>query len=117
MNLFIKIFENFFRLLRRFTPRNDKSLSIVILLIIIASCSPALYLPTEKHAEQSGIPLASLQQGRQIYVDHCGSCHMLFLPNQFTATKWKNEMEAMRLKITFSELEKKLMLDYLLVEK
>ena len=117
MKLFTEIFRNFFRLLRRFTPRDDKSLYIIILLIIIISCSPALYLPTEEMAEKSGIPLESLKQGRQLYVDHCGSCHMLYLPNQFGAAKWKKEMEAMRLKITFSEQEKQLMLGYLLAGK
>ncbi len=86
-------------------------------LFFCLACAPALYLPTEELAEQTGIPLENLKQGRQLYVDHCGSCHMLYLPNQFGAAKWKKEMEAMRLKITFSEQEKQLMLGYLLAGK
>ena len=124
-NTSVKIFEYFLRLLRRLTPRHylvryftiSPYHYIIILLVLFLACSPALYIPTQEVAEKTGIPLENLKAGRQLYVDHCGSCHMLYLPNQFTVTKWKNEMEAMRLKITFNEQEKQLMLGYLLAGK
>ena len=87
---------------------------LTILLVVLLACSPALYLPTEETAEQTGIPLTNLKQGRQIYVDHCGSCHMLYLPNKFTEPEWRKSMESMKAKVSFTEQEEQLMLDYLL---
>ena len=90
---------------------------LTISLFFCLACAPALYLPTQEVAEKTGIPLENLKQGRQIYVDHCGSCHMLYLPQQFTAPEWRKSMKAMHAKVEFSGLEEKLMLDYLLVGK
>ncbi|MBE0647956.1 MAG: hypothetical protein IH596_09245 [Bacteroidales bacterium] len=89
----------------------------VISLFILLSCVPALYLPTEEQAEKAGIPLDDLKMGRKLYIDHCGSCHMLYLPKQFTVEKWNTEMDSMRTKTTITDLEEKQILDYLLAGK
>ena len=88
-----------------------------ISLCVLFSCAPALYLPTVEQAERTGIPLDELKTGRQLYIDHCGSCHMHDLPKQFTTEKWRVEMDSMRSKVTITDLEEKLILDYLLAGK
>jgi len=88
-----------------------------IMLLLILSCTPALYLPTREQASRAGIPLDHLKQGRQLYIDHCGSCHMLHLPGEFTREKWTAELDSMQGKAKLTAQEKRTILDYLLVGK
>ncbi|MFC2102401.1 hypothetical protein ACFLS7_05360 [Bacteroidota bacterium] len=90
---------------------------VVIPLLILLSCSPALYLPTEEHTAKTGIPLDDLKAGRQLYIDYCGSCHMLYLPSQFSAEQWIQLMDTMRPKVTITNHEEKQIMDYLLTGK
>ncbi len=99
---------------KRISPYHYITISLAFLFI---TCTPALYLPTEEVAENSGVSLENLQQGRQIYVDHCGSCHMLYLPQRFTALEWEKSLNEMQEKVKISDREKKLVLDYLLAGK
>lgn len=86
---------------------------IVSLIFFFLACAPALYQPDAGHAEKSGVPLEALQKGRQSYVDHCGSCHQLHLPNEYPPAIWKNYMDSMKGKARITDEEKKLILDYL----
>mgnify|MGYP002641113957 FL=1 len=86
-------------------------------LFIFLSCTPSLYLPTQEQAEATGIPLDDLKSGRKLYVDHCGSCHMLYLPKQFSAERWRLEMDTMRTKVAITDLEEKQIMDYLMAGK
>lgn len=86
----------------------------IIPLFLFLACAPALYIPTADQAAEAGITLEELQRGRQLYIDNCGSCHMLYLPKQFTAEHWKNEIDSMRTRVSITEREKQLIVDYLL---
>lgn len=86
-------------------------------VLILFACAPSLYLPTDEQAARVGIPLEELQQGRKLYVDNCGSCHMLYLPNRFTVDKWEAEMVIMRTKVTITDRDEELILKYLLTGK
>lgn len=90
---------------------------LLVLLLILLSCTPALYIPTEREATEKGVPLEELRQGRQLYVDHCGSCHMLYLPNQFSHYIWRQEVDEMQPRTRLSDREKQLILNYILAGK
>jgi len=71
---------------------------IILAICIIAACVPALYQPTAETAAVSGTRLEDLQHGRQLYINHCGSCHQLYLPRQFSETRWKGILDSMKLR-------------------
>lgn len=73
-----------------------------IACVQLLACAPALYVPTEEHAMNSQTSLDDLKLGRQLYADHCGSCHQLYLPRDFNENVWKLQLDSMkrRAKIT-----------------
>jgi mono/diheme cytochrome c family protein len=42
------------------------------------------------------LTLDELSQGRRLYVSRCGSCHALKAPAELSASRWAEEVEAMR---------------------
>ena len=85
----------------------------IILLGLIAGilygCSQSLYMPASSNAEVQ----AKLLSGRKIYVDHCGGCHNLHFPKEFTAEQWKVKIDEMAAKANVNDQEKQLILQYL----
>lgn len=81
---------------------------------MIYACSPGLYKPTQEQANASGVSLEELQNGRELYVAHCNSCHTLYYPKQFNEAKWKENLDEMQSKAEISNREKELILQYLL---
>lgn len=77
---------------------------------MLFSCATELYLPT-KAIEK--IPLEDLKKGRILYVNNCGSCHKLELPNKYTDTQWKANLNEMQPKAAITNAEKQLIFDYL----
>lgn len=80
--------------------------------MLVMACGTALYFPS---AEQTNDPqaLASMQQGRKLYVGHCGSCHNLYKPQSYTVEKWTHQMEEMKLKAMITDEQADLILSYL----
>jgi mono/diheme cytochrome c family protein len=39
--------------------------------------------------------LEELQQGRTLYINNCGSCHGLYSPDDYSATRWKSIIPTM----------------------
>lgn len=93
-----------------------KKIVIVILLSAFFSCSPALYVPTEKNASDAA-SLEELKKGRSLYVGNCGSCHSLHLPEEFSAEAWDGHLEVMQKKAKVSDEQKILILKYLRSER
>ncbi|WP_318350401.1 c-type cytochrome [Aquipluma nitroreducens] len=95
---------------------NSKIRNRIILAaaIIFGACSPTLYLPTINDASRAGISTDSLMAGRTLYINHCGSCHNLHLPEQYTQAHWEKVMPGMRLKAKISEEEAKLISNFVL---
>lgn len=92
-----------------------KYLSVFLLLLLLAAaCKTALYVPTQADAELTGIPADSLLMGRKLYVEHCGSCHNLYLPEKFTKQHWMKELPEMRQKAKISEQEARLIRNFIL---
>jgi hypothetical protein len=95
---------------------NSKKRNPIILLAVLlfCACSPALYLPTMTDAAKTGVSADSLMIGRTLYVDHCGSCHNVHLPEQYTSKHWIKEMSEMKQKAKVSDQEAKLILNFIL---
>ena len=82
-------------------------------------CSPALAEPNAADAAAAQkvwpeITLVELQQGRELYVKTCASCHPLKLPEQLPPDRWRNEVGHMReLGVKLSEPDAELITRYL----
>ena len=80
--------------------------------IIVASCAPALYQPMPEQASASS-SYEDLVKGRSLYVSMCGSCHSLYLPEQYNEKTWRHNLEEMQKRSKISDQEKALILAYL----
>jgi len=74
------------------------------------SCSSKLYIPTES---VNSVSVSDLNKGRELYVNHCGSCHSLYLPNQYSAPVWQHNLDEMQARANITDDQKKLIHDYL----
>ena len=73
-----------------------KAILLFLFCSLIYRCGSALYVPTIADQERTGIMLDSLSEGRKLYVEHCGSCHNLHLPEQFNSTEWEKNVAEMQ---------------------
>ncbi len=81
--------------------------------IALASCAPALYKPRPEHASGNA-KYEDLVKGRSLYVNSCGSCHTLHLPEQYTEKVWIENLDEMQERAKITDQEKTLILTYLL---
>ena len=88
--------------------------SLFAALLLLCACSPALYLPTIADADRTGVSTDSLLIGRTLYVNHCGSCHNLHLPERYTRDHWEKEIPEMQQKAKISAEEAKLISNFVL---
>jgi len=95
---------------------NSKIRNRIILFaaVILCACSPALYIPSMADASHTGISMEILQTGRTLYTNHCGSCHNLHLPEQYTQKHWVEKMPEMQRKSKISDEETRLVTNFLL---
>lgn len=87
----------------------------VILLLIglsMTACAPALYVPQSTNSKEAS-DLQVLNEGRALYVRNCGSCHSLYIPNDFSEEAWEAYIEKMQNRAKISDSEKALILQYL----
>lgn len=93
---------------------SKKTLLIITLIIITFSfsCSTALYIPSESQQTTSA-SLSHLTEGRKLYVQKCGSCHTLYLPEKYSKIQWQQFLDEMQLKASIDNLEKEKILKYL----
>jgi cytochrome c5 len=82
--------------------------------LLLGACAPALYLPSITDAGRTGHSAESLMTGRILYTNHCGSCHNLHLPGQFTSKQWTQKMPEMQQKAKISDEEARLITNFLL---
>jgi len=86
---------------------------ILIAIVLIYKCSTALYFPSSVDAQKSGISLDTLIMGREMYVNNCGSCHSLFLPERYTKSEWRVHLDSMQLRSDINDQQKEVILKYL----
>lgn len=86
-------------------------LSFVVIAFLL-SCTSALYVPTASQQTES-TSLTTLQAGRKLYVQKCGNCHTLYLPEKYTKDQWKIYLDEMQQKASINNLEKQQIIAYL----
>jgi mono/diheme cytochrome c family protein len=89
---------------------------LFMLIFVLVACVPALYIPDMQQADKAGIRLEELHRGRQLYVDHCGSCHTLYLPREFSDTAWQRLTVSMQIRSKIDTTQRQLILRYLTSE-
>jgi len=94
--------------------RGSKVLVALLAVFFVYQCSVALHVPTAIDAERSGISLDSLLQGRELYIQHCASCHTLYLPENYTSEEWPGIMDRMQERAGLDLAGKERVLAYLL---
>lgn len=67
-----------------------KAFVITLLLGGLAAGCATIVIPhaTMRAAEQSGVALQTLEDGRGLYVAHCGNCHQIPDPGTHSANEW-----------------------------
>jgi mono/diheme cytochrome c family protein len=74
--------------------------SYLVILLLLISCTKtnlgvaSLYVPTSADVTANAT-LQELQDGRNLYTQHCNACHELYSPDQFTVTQWKSIISTM----------------------
>ncbi len=87
-----------------------KKYCLYSLFLILFSCSSQLYVPKQASGSNT---VAQLNEGRELYVNHCASCHQLYLPNQYTATEWVINLEEMQARAHITDNQRKTIYQYL----
>jgi mono/diheme cytochrome c family protein len=87
------------RRLRRACPstmpvRSRVALVLACSLAALAGCAGQLPMLGEGDAARAshrwpGITIADLAHGRELYLNHCSSCHKLYRPDEHPADKWR----------------------------
>jgi hypothetical protein len=74
--------------------------SVCLLAVLGTACTKsnvdtsALYVPSGSDVT-SYASLQELQQGRELYINYCSSCHGLYSPDKFTVVQWKSILNSM----------------------
>jgi hypothetical protein len=90
-----------------------KAIFLLIICGLIYRCGSALYVPTIEDQERTGIMLDSLKEGRKIYTANCGSCHNLYIPEQYNSAEWERNVAKMQEKGKITDGQKVKVLYYL----
>ncbi len=98
---------------------NKNLYSLLLLIIVLTSCSKSLLVPSEEHIDKTTLTtfnttIEELKNGQNIYIQKCGNCHYLYRPIRFSEEKWRHEMPEMSVKSKISNDQQTLILKYLL---
>lgn len=67
-----------------------KPFLIAFLFLASVACTTQIYVPTEANVNKvQTASLAELQQGHDIFQNHCGKCHKLPKPEKHTKDAWQ----------------------------
>jgi cytochrome c5 len=73
-----------------------KPLFIALLLVAGVACTTQLYVPTEANVNKvEPATLADLQQGHDLFQNHCGKCHKLPKPAAHSKDEWTKILSKM----------------------
>jgi hypothetical protein len=89
--------------------------AIICLLIGCETASLAPPPVTSQMANTGGrqVSLATLQQGRNLYVSRCIECHALPAVSSHSATKWPGTVDRMSARASLKPAERDALIDYL----
>ncbi len=92
-------------------------ISQLVFVLVLMSCTKGspdtsqLYVPTESNVTANAT-LDELQQGRELFINNCGACHSLYIPESYAPSEWKNILNQMGPKTSMSAAEIELVLKY-----
>lgn len=92
---------------------SERKIIAVVMLSVLVSCSSPLYTPSKENVPSTA-NIETLKKGRQLYVNKCGSCHNLRLPEKFGRESWILSLDKMQPKAKITDEEKNMILYYLL---
>jgi mono/diheme cytochrome c family protein len=90
--------------------------TILLLLSLftgMAAYNQKLYKPTLADARRTGITTDTLMLGRKLYVNNCGSCHNLYMPDQYSKKEWETVVPRMQKKAKITDQQAQAILNYL----
>ena len=90
---------------------------LVLSLLVAFSCTKSdvtsnLYVPSEADVT-SNATLEELQQGYDLYVANCNSCHVLYSPDSYSPKEWSNILTSMAPRTRMNSNEVDLVKKYL----
>ncbi|MFZ4590834.1 MAG: hypothetical protein ACOYN6_07535 [Ignavibacteria bacterium] len=89
-----------------------RTLVVFLFASTLYSCTSALYEPGLKEVKDE-VLLSELKEGRKKYIQKCGSCHNLYLPEKYTKTEWEDWLGKMEKRAKLSEKDKSVIFKYL----
>lgn len=95
-----------------FSRRFTASFIVVFLIAHVFACGTALYIPSVNQ-ETSDVSLKDLNDGRTAYINKCGGCHTLFVPEKYTKNDWSLWVDRMEAKANITPTEKEVIVKYL----
>ena len=90
-------------------------LRVLACCLVLAGCAatpPPLVTPAD--AERGHLPIAELQQGRDLLVGKCGGCHDVPLPDQQPRAAWPEKVGAMVQRSGIAPAQRQLIEQYLI---
>lgn len=91
--------------------KNKKITITLMAVFLLFACSKSLYEPTAQNVSKNA-DIAMLKQGKELYMNKCGTCHVLFSPNKYNKTNWTKWVDRMAPKAKITEEERAKILAY-----
>ena len=90
--------------------------------VLFVCCTPLLAPPSEKEVNTAKQKFGTasqeeLSKGYHLYINKCGSCHVLYKPEKYTEEKWKMDMVEMSSRAHLNDEEQALVLKYVLTQR
>ena len=90
-----------------------KPILIAFLFFACAACTTKIYIPTEANVNKvQPASLAELQQGHDIFQNHCGKCHKLPKPEKHSKDEWQKILVKMAKKAKLNTEQSDLVYKY-----
>jgi mono/diheme cytochrome c family protein len=86
-----------------------------IMLLIAAGCAKMPPLATALDAERANVDLASLQNGREVYIQKCKGCHGLPMPTDYSPAEWPKKVGDMAERSKIDDAQRRAIEQYLVV--
>jgi len=83
-------------------------------VVLVVGCSGAVPRADTLMADAAGVPLATLERGRAIYLSSCTGCHDLYRIDAFDRAAWRKAARDMAPKAKLSVEEHDELLAYLM---
>ena len=89
------------------------SIAALLALALGAGCAGGVPAATEADAARAHTSLASLDQGRTLFMAHCGSCHVPPSPSSQPISAWPGHVDEMQTRAHLTPDEASLVKQYL----